>query len=150
MATFRDSAAPVYTGNNVYVMIDQKLVGFVETLSITRGVNRRPTYQVGGPLFVDAPVTQATVTVTATNMVPVQGQSNSAQSLGAQGIVPTSSLANEVYAPSYDITVLDGQTGSPVWYVQDAFYNQDAVQTPATDIVTYNLSWVARDTQAWT
>lgn len=150
MTTFNDAAAPVYTGNNVYIAIKNQVVGFVETLSITRGVNRRPTYQVGGPLFVDAPVTQATVTVTATNMVPVQGQPGSGASLGSQGIVPTSSLANEVYASSYPITVLDGQTGQPVWYVQDAFYNQDAIQTPATDIVTYNLSWIARDTQAWT
>jgi hypothetical protein len=142
--------APVYTGNNVYIVINSKIIGFVETLSITRSVNRRPVYGVGGPLFIDAPVTQVTVTVTATHMVPLQGQSNSAPSLAAQGMVPSGSLADQVYAGSYDMAILEQINGKPVWYVRQAKYNQDAVQVPGTDIVTYNLSWVARDTMAWT
>jgi len=142
--------APVYTGNNVYVVINAKVVGFVETISVTRSVNRRPVYGVGGPLFVDAPVTQASVTVTATNMIPLQGQANSAPSMTAQGLAPSGSLADEVYAGSYDMAIVDQQTGETAWYVREAKYNQDAVAVPGTDIVTYNLSWIARDTMGWT
>lgn len=142
--------APVYTGNNVYIVINGIILGFVETLSITRSVNRRAVYQVGGPLAVDFPVTQATVTVTATNMVPLQGQSDSAPSLAAQNLVPSGSLADQVGAGSYDMAIMDQDTGKTVWYVRQAKYNQDAVQVPGTDIVTYNLSWIARDTMAWT
>jgi len=142
--------APVYTGNNVYIVINAKVVGFCETISVTRSVNRRPVYGVGGPLLIDQPVTQASVTVTATNMVPLQGQSNSAPSMAAQGLAPSGSLADEVYAGSYDIAIVDQQTGDTAYYVREAKYNQDAIQVPGTDIVTYNLSWIARDTQAWT
>lgn len=142
--------APVYTGNNVFIQIGGNIIGFVETLSITRNVGRRPVYQVGGPLFVDAPVTQASVTVTATNMVPLQGQANSAPSLASQGLVATKTLANEVYANAQDIVILEQIGGSPAYHVVDAYYNQDAVQVPSTDVFTYNLSWIARDTAEWT
>lgn len=144
------TSAPVYTGNNVYVEINGNIIGLVETLTITRNVNRRPAYQVGGPLFVDAPVTQASVQVTATNMAPLQGKSNSAPSLASQGIIPSGSLADEINKGPYDMKILDTNTGDVVWYVKNAYYNQDAVQVPSTDIIAYNLSWVAQDSMAWT
>ncbi len=149
MATGTVTQAPIYTGNNVLIRINGQLVGFVETLSITRNVNRRPTYQVGSPLWVDAPVTQASITVTATNMVPLQGQSNSGKSLAQLSIVPSGSLSDQVTAGTYDMEVVD-QNGRTVYYIQDAYYNQDAVQVPGTDILTINCSWVARDSMAWT
>lgn len=144
------TTAPVYTGNNVFVQIGNNIVGFVETLSITRNLNRRPVYGVGSPLFIDAPVTQASVTVTATNLVPLQGKETSAQSLAQQGIAPSGTLANQLYANGEDIVILDQIGGTPAYHVQDAYYNQDAVQVPGTDVLTYNLSWVARDTAQWT
>ncbi|WP_304459079.1 hypothetical protein [Alicyclobacillus sendaiensis] len=144
------TSAPVYTGNNVYIEINDQIVGLVETLTITRNVNRRPVYQVGTPLFNDAPVTQASVQVTATNMAPLQGRSNSAPSLASQGIIPSASLAEEINNGPYDIKIIDSNTGDVVWYVVNAYYNQDAVQVPSTDIVTYNLSWIAQDSMAWT
>lgn len=143
--------APVYTGNNVVAAINGAVLGLVETLSITRNVNRRPVYAVGSPLFQDAPVTQASVTVTATNMVPL----TPSNTLNGNN-VPTGSLLAALTAKAYTIDIyaissLVGGTvsGSPLYSVSNAFYNQDAVSVPNTDVLTYNLSWIAQDTQAW-
>ena len=140
---------PVFTGNNVDIHINGSLFAFVETLTITRSANRRPVFVVGQPTFVDAPVTQATVTVQATNLVPIAPNNQL-----AGGNVPTGSLLNEVNASSYDITVHQGSNsstpGAILYHVTNAFYNQDSVQVPGTDVLAYNLSWTAQDTQAWT
>jgi hypothetical protein len=132
----------IFTGNNVDIQINGLDYGFVETLTISRSVNRRPAYAVGSPLFVDAPVTQATVTVQATNLVPINGNN----ALSAGNTAPTESLAKEVNASAGTINVLQQGTGTLLYQVTNAFYNQDSVQVPNTDIFTYNLSWTAQDT----
>ena len=151
----------VWTGNELELhVLNTKtgalLVGFVETITITRSVNRRPVYQIGSPIFVDAPVTQATVTVQATNMIPIS-PNNSLD----QNVIPTGSLVAAVHATSYSLAVIappppvaPGSTATPaparvLWQVTGAFYNQDSVQVPNTDIVAYNLSWTAQDTIQW-
>jgi hypothetical protein len=136
----------VYTGNNVQININGQAVGLVETLTVTRSVNRREVYGVGSPLFVDAPVTQANVTVTATAMVPM----NASNSYTADGINPSGSLTEQLNQPAYPIDVINPDTGTIEYSVINAFYNQDSVQVPSTDILTLNLSWVAQDTGAWT
>ncbi len=132
----------IFTGNNVDIHINGVDYGFVETLTISRSVNRRPAYAVGSPLFVDAPVTQAAVTVQATNLVPIAGNN----ALSAGNTTPTGSLAAEVNASAGTIDVLQQGTGTPLYQVTNAYYNQDSVQVPNTDILTYNLSWTAQDT----
>lgn len=137
-------AGPVlYTGNNVTVYVNGQPYGFVETLTISRGVNRSTKYAVGSPLWVDAVVTQATVTVQATNLVPING--NNAL---AGNNVPTGSLVAEVDAESYPISVYD-LNDNLQYSVTNAFYNNDSVQVPATDALAYNLSWTAQDTTAF-
>lgn len=130
----------LYTGNNVDVFVNNKLFGFVETLTISRSVNRQNVYAVGSPIRVDAPATQATVTVQANNLVPLNG--NSAL---AGGVVPSGSLQAAVAAGGYPITVKD-QKGNTVAQVVNAMYNDDAVTVPNTAILAYNLSWSADDT----
>ncbi|MCL6442464.1 MAG: hypothetical protein K6T83_03195 [Alicyclobacillus sp.] len=130
----------LFTGNNVDVHINGRPYGFVETITVSRSVNRRPVYAVGSPLFVDAPATQATVTVQATNLVPIAG--NNAL---AGNNVPTGSLLAEVNSNSYPIDIVD-KKGNVLYSVVNAFYNNDAVTVPAADILAYNLSWTAQDT----
>lgn len=130
----------VFTGNNVDIFINGQLYGFVETLTISRSVNRRPVYAVGSPIFVDAPATQATVTVQATNLVPMNG--NNAL---AGNNVPTGSLVSEVNSTGYPISVHD-KSGNFLYGVTNAYYNNDGVTVPGTDILSYNCSWTAQDT----
>jgi len=150
MAGQQTQYAPVYTGNNVYIVMNYLVIAFVETLSISRSVNRRPVYQVGGPLYVDAPVTQSIVNVTATNLVPLQGGTNPGVPLSQVGVVPSASLADQVYAGSFDLAIYDAETGQARYYVKQAHYNNDAVQVPGTDVFTLNCSWIARDSMIWT
>ncbi|MFX4302979.1 hypothetical protein ACOJUR_12105 [Alicyclobacillus tolerans] len=135
----------VYTGNNVQININGQPVGLVNTLTITRGVNRRAVYAVGSPLFVDAPVTQASVTVTATAMVPF----NADNSYTSEGINPSRSLTEQLNQAAYSIDVINSTTGEIEYSVVNAYYNQDSVQVPDTDVLTLNLSWIAQDTAAW-
>ncbi len=137
---------PVYTGNMVQINVNGQPLGLVETLTVTRGVNRRPVYAIGDPRFADAPVTQASVTVTATAMVPI----NSANSYPELGITPMASLVEQVSQSAYPIDVINPTTGVLEYSVLNAFYNQDAAQVPSTDVFTVNLSWIAQDTGAWT
>lgn len=137
--------ATVFTGNEVDIQINGVLYGFVETLTISRNVGRRPVYAVGSPLFVDAPVTQASVTVQATNLVPFAGNN----ALTAGNTVPPGSLSAEVNANAATITVLQQGTSNVLYQVINAFYNNDSVQVPNTDVLTYNLSWTAQDTQTF-
>jgi hypothetical protein len=137
-------AGPVlFSGNNVTVYVNSQPYGFVETLSISRSVNRSSKYAVGSPLFVDSVVTQATVSVQATNLVPIAG--NNAL---AGNNVPTGSLVAEVDSGSYPISVHD-LNGNLLYSVTNAYYNNDAIQVPATDALAYNLSWTAQDTTAF-
>lgn len=152
----------LYTGNNVDIYLDGILYGFVETLTISRSVNRSPQYVVGSPVFADAPITQALVTVQATNLVPMNGSSALSDTgysgnqtslfnnpnAPANDNVPTGSLIAEVNAQAYDITVQD-QQGNVLWTVINAFFNGDAVTVPGTAVLTYNISWTAQDTSAW-
>ncbi len=150
----------VYTGNNVDIYVNGSLFGYVETLTVTRSVNRRPVYVVGSPLFIDAPTTQATVTVQATNLVPIGGTAAPHNALTTGNNVPPGSLVAEVYSNSYDIAVFPHtsnttvQTSQPasgaLYQITGAYFNQDSVQVPNTDILAYNLSWTAQDTQVWT
>lgn len=135
----------IFTANNVDLYINGNPYGFVETLTISRGVGRRPAYAVGSNLFVDAPVTQASVTVQATNLVPIAG--NSAITSG--NTVPVGSLAAEVNASASTITAHEQGTGTLLYQVTNAYYNQDSVTIPNTDLLTYNLSWTAQDTAAF-
>ena len=141
----------LYTGNNVVVTVDGAILGFVETFSVTRNVGRSPKYGVGSPLFLDAPVTQAVVNVTANNLVPLV-TSNALN----QNNVPTGSLAATLNAtPStidvYPFTSLQNGTvvGQPEYSVSEAYFTQDSLTVPNTDVLTYNVTWIARDTQNW-
>ncbi len=136
---------PTYTGNHVQVNINGNVIGLVETLTVSRSVNRHQVYAIGSPLFVDAPVTQANVTVTATSLVPVTATSG----LPYNNVNPSGSLLAELSQTGYTIEVINPDTGAIEYSAINAFYNQDAVQVPMTDVLTLNLSWIAQDTGAW-
>lgn len=157
MAAGTGQGPVIFTGNNMQISINGIPYGFVETLTISRGVGRRPAYAVGSNLFVDAPVTQASVTVQATNLVPINGNNALGQDAitaggsvsGTSSAVPKTSLANEVDAPSGNISVTPLGGSTPIYHVVNAFYNQDSVTVPNTDLLTYNLSWTAQDVVAF-
>lgn len=136
-------AGPVlFTGNNVDIHIDGKLYGFVETLTISRSVNRQNVYAVGSPIRVDAPVTQASVSVQANNLVPLTSN-KTLQAPGAN--VVTNSLADQVNATGHTISVHQKGTTTVLASVTNCLYNDDAMTVPNTAILAYNLSWSADD-----
>lgn len=142
----------IYTGNNVIVTINGSNLNFVETFSATRSVNRAPKYGIGSPLFLDVPVGQAIVNVTANNLVPLIPDNTI-----NQNNVPTGSLVAALNAtPStidvYPYTALQGGkvVGQPNFSISDCYWTQDALTVPNTSELTKNFTWIARDTGVWT
>ena len=133
----------LYTGNNVDIYIDHKLFGFVETLTISRSVNRQNVYAVGSPIRKDAPVTQATVTIQANNLVPITSN-KTLQTPGANII--TNSLASQVSESGHLITVQAQNSNVVLASATNCLYNDDAQTVPNTAILAYNISWSADDT----
>ena len=147
---------PVFTGNNVAIIARGKPIGVVQTLTISRAVNRRPVYQVSTPLMVDAPVGQASVQVSITNLYVVA----STATLLALGIAPSGSLADQLNAVPFHLSVhslvaiqqsnplAPPQTAvnaSPIWSVENCLYQQDSLQVPQTSALTITLSLIAQD-----
>lgn len=119
-------------------------LAFVETITISRSVNRQNAYAVGSPIRVDSPVTQATVNVQASCLVPI-ASNGILQAKGANVVV--NSLLNEVSAEAVDIIITQkGNSSIVLAHVTNAFYNDDATTVPNTALLAYNLSWTADDT----
>ncbi len=134
---------PVYTGNNVFIRANGALIGLVQTLTISRAAGRHYVYQVGGPIAIDAPVGQVSVQVSLTNVYPVNGS----LSLRALGVSPSGSMANQVNAAPYNLSVHDNTSASApaLWTILNSFYQQDSLQVPQTTQLTYTLSLLAFD-----
>lgn len=141
---------PLYTGNHVLISIDGQTIGLVETMTVTRSVNRQPAYQVGTPLFADAPVTQAIVQVQLNNLVPLQGVPNAEEPLSQLGITPTGTLVSELGRAPMTVEAINLSDGAVAYGVEGAYYNNDAVQVQNTQMLTLNMSFVAQDSTAWT
>lgn len=141
---------PVFTGNELIMEMDGQVIGLVQSVTVSRTVNRTPQYQVGTPLFADAPVTQALVSISINNLVPLQGVSNAGTALSQLGITPDTSLVDEVFAGSHSLVFLNEVNGTPAYSVSGAYYNNDAVTVPSTAVLTLSLSMIARDSSTWT
>ena len=137
---------PVYTGNNITIQINPGAggqpqdVALVQTLTISRMVNRRAVYQINTPFWVDQPVTQIGVTVSATAMVAIPPND------GLSGAAPTpaGSLIEALTAPAQTFSCVD-ESGTQVATVTNALFQQDSLEVVANDPLTYNASWVAQD-----
>jgi len=129
---------PVYTGNNVSIQMNGITVALVQTLTVSRMVNRRQVYQVNTPLFADAPVTTVGATMSATNMVPQTG------SLATLGLTPSGSLVNAMNQTPYTCTIVD-ENGKAVCTVVNCYFNQDSLDVTANDPLSLNASWIAQD-----
>ncbi len=133
---------PVYTGNDVTIKINGITVALVQTITVSRMVNRRQVYQASTPLFADAPVTTVGATMAATNMVPQTG------SLATLGLTPQGSLVDAVGQVPYDATVVD-QNGKAVCTVHNSYFNQDSLDITANEPLSLNASWIAQDVTAF-
>lgn len=129
----------VYTANNVEIQINGEIVALVQTMTITRNSGRRPIYQVGTPLFADAPVTQVNVSVGATNMVPQTG------SYATLGLTPNGSMVDAIDMLPYDMSITDAN-GKVLATVHNCYFQQDSLAVQGSEPLTVNVSWVAQDT----
>ena len=143
-------AGPVlFTGNNVDIWIQypgqaSKLFAFVEQLTISRSAGRQNQYAVGSPIRVDAPVTQATVSIQANNLVPITSN-QTLQSSGAN--IVHNSLLDELNAEGSTISVhAKGSSSTVLASAVNCLFDSDSMGTNNTQPVTYNLSWSADDT----
>ena len=149
---------PLFTANNVDILIDQIPFGFCENFSAARSVGRTGRWGIGSPIYKDAPVTTAQVTVQMTNLIPASvlagddsagtGQGESAlQNSG--NVAVTNSLAAQVGAGAHTIQVCRSSDSAVIWQIESAQYNGDTGGVASGDIVTYNVSWIAPDTSVW-
>ena len=139
----------LYTGNNVKLSITTGSVttfpALAENITVSRSVGRTPRYAVGDPRWVDAPVGQLSVTVSATVMIPT----NALNGLPHADVNPSGSLIAELEANPSSITVMDKVSGVVLYKIDNCYYNSDTLQLPAADILSGSIQWLAQDTEAW-
>ncbi len=139
----------LYTGNNVKIQITTastvRVIGLAENITVSRSVGRTPRYAVGDPRWVDAPVGQASVTVSATVMIPT----NAVNGLPNADVNPSKGLVTELQADASSITVMDKVSGAVLYKIDNCYYNSDTLQLPAADILSGSIQWLAQDTEAW-
>lgn len=133
---------PVYTGNNVAMQVNGATIGVMQTVTISRAIGRRAVYQIGTPLFADAPVTAVAVTINITSMVLIP--SATVQSLAQKGILPSGSLVDTLTTGSFSVTLVDAQ-GNTVCTAPVCFYNGDTFDITANEPITINISLLAQD-----
>lgn len=142
---------PLFTANNVDLYVNGQAFGFCQNITISRNVNRQPRYAVGTPIYKDAPVSTASVTVQITNMVPVSTLTGQTALQNSGGNAVTNSLASLVGQKPFTASVNEAtdSAGTALYSVENCQYNNDSVAVPAGDIVAYNLSLIAPDTSVW-
>lgn len=143
MPTNVTTSVPVYSGNNVSIEVAGQTVALIQTITITRNLGRRPVFQTGTPIFADAPVTQASVTVTVTNMVPKTG------SYATLGITPSGSLVSAVdQTPISNMSIVD-ENGKTVANVINAFFQTDTLSVSSNEPLSISVSFLCQDCQAF-
>ena len=142
----------LYTGNMVLTHIDGKLLGLVETATISRSVGRQNVYANGSPKRADAIVTQISVSVQFTNLIPINSnktlQVPAAQNTSGTGNVVVNSLVSEVYAVGHLITITD-TNGNVLASATNCLFDSDSSTFPNTQAGTYSLQFTADDTNVF-
>lgn len=133
---------PVYTGNNIDLQINGATVGVMQTVTVSRAIGRRAVYQMGSPLFADAPVTAVAVTISITSMIgiPTAGVA----SLVSRGVLPQGSLVNTLTAGTFAVSLVDA-SGNVVVTASTCFYNGDTFNVTNNDPLTLNITLLAQD-----
>ena len=142
----------IYSGNMVLTHIDGKLLGLVETVTISRSVGRQNVYANGSPKRADAIVTQISVSVQFTNLIPINANQTlqvpgSSNPTGKANVV-LNSLVNEVYAVGHLITITD-TNGNVLASATNCLFDSDSSTFPNTQAGTYSLQFTADDTQVF-
>ncbi len=134
---------PVLTANLVTLSLNGIVIGLVQSATINRNIGRRPVYQTGTPLFADAPMTQISVGLSLTNMVPQAG------SLATLGLTPDGTLVSALNETPYDasIATLDGKT---IATCHNSYFQSDSLGVTSNEPLTINVSLLCQDVTVWT
>lgn len=138
------------TANNVLVYANGQLLGLAQNITCARSTSPAPQYQIGTPLYADAPVSRALVNVTVTGLVPREGAGGTSQPWSDLGLSPTAGLEEQVTAPTFTMQVVSQDTYQTLWAVLKCRFSNDSVQINETAPVSYNLSLIAQNTSVWT
>lgn len=132
---------PVYTGNNIGVAINGQTVGLAQTVTVVRAIGRQPVYQVGTPLFADAPVRTVLATLTISGMVAQAATGNA----WMPQIMPSGSLSTTVSQAAVPSITLTDAGGTVVCTITNSFFNGDTWSLAANDPMTLNATILAQD-----
>ena len=141
-ANISTTLSPIYTGNNIDFMMNGATIGVIQTVTVSRSIGRRPVYQVGSPLFADAPVTAVAVTISISSMVIIP--SATIDSLVAKGILPSGSLVSALTSSTFPCSLVDAN-GNVVCSAPTCFYNGDTFNITNNEPLTLSLNLIAQD-----